>query len=688
MGNLSSGPLYLFFTGHNMNIITTEEQLAEFVAHYSTVKAFAFDVETIGENRLYPVINDVCWISFATDGRTDVIPMGHPNGELDGYDKPLLIEGQRRLAAGKPITDAHYSKDTRKWVPRFSPAPEQLTPGQVFAAIKPLMFGSQLKVAHNAKFDLKSIAKYYRGVVPSKPYFDTLTASFVINNLNKNGLKLKDCVKRELGVEMEKGIGENVALHSFSDVANYSGIDSELTWKLYLALAPKIEGNLKAVWRLEMDVTAALCDMELAGAYIDTKTLDELAEQISADKETAKANAFRIAGEAFAINSVQAKQRLLFGAEEGKKPRLVPKVKINGNINKAVLTDKGLEVARAGGELTNSHFSCSAEALEYFRGKDDLVDALLEYADLNKLLTTYVTPYKGGMVERETNGKKTLVEKKSLLINGRIHTNFKSHGAETGRFSSSEPNLQNIPSSGDYGKLIRNLFVAPPGHKLVVADYSQIEPRVIAALSQDPVLINNYMTGGDIYTTIGDTMGVDRKAGKVLVLAISYGVGPDKIAQSIGCTVQQAKDLLNNFEKKFPALSRYKDTVVRLAKQRKPMPYVETLLGRRRYIPWLNSNDRGEISRAERQAFNTVIQGSAADIMKVALVRAHMAFADEPDINVILTVHDELVTITPEDRAEETAEAIRLSMEGVRLKEITVPLKAEVYIVDKWGEAK
>jgi DNA polymerase-1 len=197
------------------------------------------------------------------------------------------------------------------------------------------------------------------------------------------------------------------------------------------------------------------------------------------------------------------------------------------------------------------------------------------------------------------------------------------------------------------------------------------------------------MTGKDIYTTIGDTMGVDRKAGKVLVLAISYGVGPDKIAASIGCTLKEAKDIINRFEEKFASIAKYKAYVIRMAKQMPGnIPYVETMFGRRRYIPDLKSNDMGLLSRAERQAFNTMIQGSAADIMKLALIRAHSCFTDESDINVILTVHDELVTIAPEDRAEEVAEAIRESMEGVKLREITVPLIAEVNIVDKWGQAK
>ncbi|CAB4123572.1 PolA DNA polymerase I - 3'-5' exonuclease and polymerase domains [uncultured Caudovirales phage] len=667
-----------------MNIITTAEQLAEFVAAYSKVDAFAWDTETIGEDRLYPVINDVCWISFATEGRTDVIPMGHPNGELTGYERPLMLAGQRRLAEGKPLLESHYTKDQKKWVAQFGEAPTQLTPSEVFKAIEPIMFGPALKIAHNAKFDLKSVAKYYKGRVPAKPHFDTLMAAFIINNQNKFDLGLAACVKRELHIEVEKGVGENVALHAFSEVAKYSGIDAEVTWKLYQALAPRITGNLTKVWRLEMDVLAALCDMELTGAYMDQDALDLLAEQIEKGKLEAEARCYKVAGKAFSINSVPAKQKILFTPQvEGDKPRLTPNVKFKGS-----LTSKGQAAQKAGEELNETHFSCSAEALEFYRGKDDLVDALLEYQDLNKLMTTYVTPYKGGEVKRTTNGKEKITDRKSLLINGRVHTNFKAHGAETGRFSSSEPNLQNIPSSGEYGKLVRNLFVAPPGYKLVVADYSQIEPRVIAAFSGDPVLMENYLTGGDVYTTIGDTMGVDRKAGKVLVLAISYGVGPDKIAASIGCTLKEAKELLVRFEQKFSSIEKYKAKVIRQAKQAGPIPFVETMFGRRRYIPELKAKGFSELGRAERQAFNTMIQGSAADLMKLALVRAHSCFINEPDINVVLTVHDELVTICPADRAEETAAAIKESMEGIKVPALGIPLIAEVYTVDKWGEAK
>jgi DNA polymerase I-like protein with 3'-5' exonuclease and polymerase domains len=666
-----------------MNIITTKKQLEELVEFYSKVDGFAFDVETVGENRIQPVVNDVLWISLATEGRTDVIPMGHPNGDFLKWDKELLLSGQKKVAAGKELKETDYSKNQAKWTPVFDAPPEQLLPGDVFKALKPLFFSDQLKVGHNVKFDLKSIAKYYRGVVPKKPFFDTLMAAFVIDNRNRGKLGLKDCSEKYLKIKVEKGIGAMVEVHSFSEVAHYSGFDSEVTWKLYKELAPRLTGSLARVWGLEMDVVGALCDMELAGATVDVEELTNLKKRLEIDIDAAVARAYRLAGKPFPMNSVQEKQKLLFSPKEEGGRGIKPNIKV-----KIALTTKGQDMLAARLPLTINQYSVSSDALEFYRSKDELVDAILEYQDLNKLMTTYVMPYLGGDIVRTNAGKSRIVEKKSLLINGKVHTSFKSHGAETGRFSSSDPNLQNIPSSGQYGKLIRNLFVAPKGYKLVVADYSQIEPRIVASFSNDPIMMDNYLNNKDIYTTIGDTVGLDRKAGKVLVLAMTYGVGPDKIASSLGLTVEAARKLLNDFTERFHDIAKYKAKVTRLASQQSPTPFVETVFGRRRYIPDLKSTEKGLRSRADRQAFNTVIQGSAADLMKLAIVRAHSCFIDEPDVNVVLTVHDELVTVAREDLAEETAEAIRLSMEGIHLPEMTVPLIAEVKIVDKWGEAK
>ena len=667
-----------------MNIITTKKQLEDLVEFYSEVDAFAFDVETVGDNRIQPKVNDVLWISLATEGRVDVIPMGHPNGEFVRWDKELLLSGERKAAAGKVLTDADYSKNQARWTPVFGEPPAQLLPGEVFTALKPLFFSDKLKIGHNVKFDLKSVAKYFRGVVPSKPFFDTLMASFVIDNRTKNSLGLADCAKRELKLHVEKGVGAQVEVHSFTDVANYSALDAEATWLLYESLAPKLIGSLQRVWHLEMDVVAALCDMELTGANIDVEEMKKLKKRIEIDLDLAKGKAFKLAKQAFSMNSVPEKQRILYSPVEEGGRGIKPNLKI-----KVALTTKGQEVASVNPDkLGIQHYSVSSDALEFYRDKDELVEAILEYQDLNKLMTTYVMPYLGGDITRTNSGKSRVVNKKSLMIDGRVHTNFKAHGAETGRFSSSDPNLQNIPSSGQYGKLIRNLFIAPEGYKLVVADYSQIEPRIIAALSRDPIMLENYMTGGDIYTTIGKTMGVDRKAGKVLVLSIAYGVGPDKIAQQVGCTITEARKLLDDFTKKFHDISKYRARVIRQATSRPSIPYVETIFGRRRYILDLKSGDKGLKNRAERQAFNTMIQGSAADLMKLAIVRAHSCFINEPDVNVVLTIHDELVTVAREDLAEEAAEAIRESMEGIKLPEIDIPLIADVKIVDRWGEAK
>jgi DNA polymerase-1 len=201
-------------------------------------------------------------------------------------------------------------------------------------------------------------------------------------------------------------------------------------------------------------------------------------------------------------------------------------------------------------------------------------------------------------------------------------------------------------------------------------------------------MVENYKNGGDIYTTVGNEMGVDRKAGKVLVLAMSYGVGPDKIARSIGCTKQEARDLLDRFSARFPSINSYRFKVLvstkKLGNKEKPVPYVTTILGRRRYLPEINSSDNMDRSGAERQAFNTKIQGSAADIIKLAMVRAHALIPKEAKL--ILTVHDELVTLTPDALVEETTTAIREAMEGINLLE--VPLVADVTVVERWGEAK
>jgi DNA polymerase-1 len=657
-----------------MNIITTKEQLDEMVAFYLTQDSFAYDVETVGPQRGITVVNEVLWISFATHGRGDVIPMGHPNGSFLSMEYPLTGQGEKRVLAGLTARESDYSRDKKKATTTFGPAPTQLFPAEVFATLKPLMFApDRLLVGHNLIFDLTSLAKYYEGKVPTGPYFDTMIASFLSDNRNKNKCGLDDCLAREFGYHMVKGVGKEVEKYSFEEVAKYAYLDARYTFLLHKSLVPKLEeGQLTKVMNLEMGVLEVLCAMKLSGAPIDTSQLEVLHTQLEIDIEKARSDIYRIAGKVFNINSNPDKQEVLYGKKDDGGQGIKPKI----------LTTNGKKKDEEGLPLLISDYSVAGEALEIYRETNPLVKAMLEYSDLNKLLTTYVIPYLGGNVTRTSNGKVKVEHKESLLIDGKIHCDFVQHGAETGRFSSRNPNLQNVPAPHTaHGKAIRNLFYAPEGYKLIVADYSQIEPRVIASMAQDPIMMKNYLDGGDIYTTVGDTMGVDRKAGKVLVLAMAYGVGPDKIASQIGCSVTEAKKLLNDFSAKFNAVNRYR---LRVVGGTRAKGYVSTILGRRRYLPDINSRDFGFKSSAERQAFNTRIQGSAADIIKLAMIRAHKMIPSES--RLILTIHDEIVTVAPDSIAEETAEAIRTAMEDIHLLE--VPLIADVKIVQRWGEAK
>lgn len=659
-----------------MNIITTQKALTDLVEYYSKVDAFAFDVESIGDHRGDPRRNTITWISLATDGRVDVIPMGHQNGEYLRTEYPLLASGTLRAEKGLELRPQDYSKDDRKAVRIFGEPPAQLTPAEVFSALKPLLNSSKVKVGHNLKFDLQSVAKYIKGL-PTTPYFCTLNASFILDNRNRNALGLDDCLKREFNYDMVKGVGKEVEKYSFEEVATYSGLDAEWTWKLYKALSERLTTDgLTGIFNLEMDVLEVICTMELRGADIDVDQLKVLKVDIEQQIEDTKGQIFALAKRPFNLNSVPEKQALLFTSKKDGGRGIRPKT----------MTPAGeRRIVEEGKDPTVYDYSVAEPALDQFRGKDELVDALLNYSDLNKLMTTYVMPYLGGDITRTLGGKSKIIEKESLLYKGRIHTDFVQYGAETGRFSSRNPNLQNVPAPHTFnGKAVRNLFVAPKGHKLVVADYSQIEPRIIASFSEDRVMCEAYKQGQDIYTTIGDRMGVDRKAGKVLVLSLAYGVGPEKIATEIDCSLNDAKKLLDSFSATFPAVNKYKRFVISESRRQSPVPFVSTMLKRRRYLPDLRAKEIWKRARAERQAFNTVIQGSAADLIKVAMIRAHHMIPDEASL--ILTVHDELVTVTPDNLADETAEAIRQAMEGVSA--LKIPIIADVKVVSRWGEAK
>jgi DNA polymerase I-like protein with 3'-5' exonuclease and polymerase domains len=673
--------------GSDADVILTAEELHDVGMLYSMVDEFAFDVETWGEHRLDCFRNQASWISLATEDRTTVIPMGHPNGEFLRWDKPLLAAGAARRAKGLPHRESDYSTNKARWVPQFDAPPTQLRPAEVFKALEYALFGPSLKFGHNLKFDLTAVAKYY-GRFPTGPYWDTMLAELVLDSRTRlEGVGLAQSVKRRLSLTMVKGVGVDVNAHSFDDVAIYSAFDSRATYLLAKAQQALFdtEGMARPLnaLNLESEALAAFAEMELAGAPVDEVALGRLRAQLEESLEATTADVYRAAGRPFNINSNAEKRDLLFAPKREGGLALRPRL----SDPKATLTPKGLTVYRTKGTLTREHLSVSEPALRAYKGVP-VVDALMEYSTLYKLWGTYVVPYGGGDVERTTAGKTKVVSKEGRIFKGRLHPEFKQMGADTSRASCTHPNLQNVPARGDWAKLIRGLFVAPEGYMLVQADWSQIEPRIIASLSGDPLMIRNYLDGADIYTTIGDAMGVARQVGKTLVLAIAYGVGPDTVADRAGCSVKEAESLMEGFDSKFAAVPRHKARVVRTARARKPVPYVETLMGYRRMLPELKSTIRGIANRAERQAYNTLIQGSAAQMMKAALVRVHESLQDEPHARLILTVHDEVLVLCREGIASEVAECVRESMEGLFVPEMRVPLVAETKIVKDWSQCK
>lgn len=656
-------------------LIQTEQQLAELVEYYLQQPAFCFDVETVGDHRGDTLRNRVTWIALSTNGRSDVIPMGHPHGDLIRWDYPLKPSGLKRQEQGLTLRPSDYSLDQRKATAVWSPAPEQLSPGEVFAGLEPLMFSGVIKVGHNLKFDLKSVAKYYRGRVPTGPYFDTMVAAFLINSGHRPGkapynrpYALASVLHRELGVEMVKGVGKEIETHSFRDARNYTVRDGKWTWLLYKELDQQITAQgLGKLMALEMDVLNVLTGMELAGAPLDMDALKALDPELLDRLVEVKSRAYKAAGREFNLASPMQVQDVLFlpkaeGGQGLKPKKLTPGAKKNG--------------VEAKDTPWQRSYSTDKEALALLNGDNPVVAALLNHSEIARLHGTYVKSYL----------------KDAPDLGGKIHADFNQIGAETGRFSCREPNLQNVPNaSTELGYKIRSLFVAnspvESGYQLVVADYSQIEPRVLASFSGDPILTKGYLSGsGDIYTELAAPLGLDRAAGKLGYLAVSYGVQADKLASQLHISKKEAETMLRDLQRKFAPVFKYKAHVIHEAKRRRPA-HVTTLLGRRRYLPDLFSQEFGPRARAERQAFNCVIQGSAADIIKLAMIRLDSTLKDElPEAQLLLQVHDELVVKCPADKTDQCVEIMRFAMEEINV--LKVPLVADIHVGDNWADAK
>ncbi len=421
---------------------------------------------------------------------------------------------------------------------------------------------------------------------------------------------------------------------------------------LVAALEPVLTGRLKelGMWELYQTVELPLCsvlaEMEQEGFLIDRKALAEFGEMLSGRIQTAQKNIFDLAGEEFNINSTQQLGRILFD-QLG-----LPPVK-----------------------KTKTGYSTNADVLDKLRGSHPIIGEILEYRQLTKLKSTYA----------DGLGK-------VIAPDGRIHTCFQNTVTATGRLSSTEPNLQNIPIRTELGAQLRKMFVAPEGRVLVDADYSQIELRLLACMAGDRAMIDGFNSGEDIHRiTASQVFGVPqeevtpqmRRSAKAVNFGIVYGISPFSLSQDIGVTVAQAKEYMEKYFQHYSGVRSYMDGVVARARAD---GYVTTLFARRRWVPELKSSNFNTRSFGERVALNAPIQGTAADIIKVAMIRVRdRLLAEGLKGRLVLQVHDELIVECPEEEAEAVRRLVKEEMEAVI--SLPVPLVADTAVGRSWADA-
>jgi DNA polymerase I-like protein with 3'-5' exonuclease and polymerase domains len=629
---------------HASQVITDTHSLAEAMQHFLAQDSFVIDVETIGEDRLVPAVNQVLWVALATHGRSVVIPLGHPNGD------ELLRKATWRK-----------NKDTglRETIPaQFSPPRPQLRPSQVFEALEPLLFSDRQKIAHNVPFDILSVAKYYDGAFPEGPYFDTAVAQWAVNE-NLLNFKLKPLLERRFGLRYDDAdVGKRVEDHTFRDVALYAWLDARGTWLLKQDLDTLIDvEQVRDIWNLEMDLVPVLLHMQSHGCPVDVAELERMRTDLRAKLITVEADCYRAAGRVINLGSYPQKADLLYGKD-------------GFNLKPLRFTDKGAP-------------STDAAALKLYPD-NEFCRTLLEYQEFDKLLGTYVEGYLG-------NDKK-----RSQIFDGRIYPSFKQHGAKTGRFSCSAPNVQNWPRpSTDFGKRIRDIIIPGEDQVLLVADYGQIEQRILAHYCGPGALMQGFLDGQDAHTTTASTVyGVrpedvtkeQRQDAKAIAFAINYDAGPATVGEMAGCSERKARQLLKMHEQAFPEIYAFKRKLKATVMGRRPTPYLRTILGRKRRLPDLLHRNKNIRADAERQIVNSCIQGGNADLTKLAMVRFYQM--RRPGMQLLLTVHDELAALAPRDDAEECAKVLHEAMAGPEMQMLAVPVVTDVKICNRWSEGK
>ncbi|HSH01565.1 MAG TPA: DNA polymerase I [Anaerolineae bacterium] len=620
-------------------IVRTSKQLKELVKKLNKASLISFDIETTSLDKQTADIVGICLAVEAGTGY--YIPVGHLQNEAQAKT------GQMGLFAGEPEL-----------------VEGQLPLAEVLAALRPPLTNPEIgKVAHNAKYDYSILDRH--GLTVSPITFDTMLAEWLTDPSSKHK-GLKDLAYHRLQVSMtpitdligsgRKSVTFDVV--AIEDAAPYGAADADITLRLHEKLHKELEEKgLMSLMELEVSLIPILAAMEQAGIGLDQEFFAEMQAELETDIAKIEAEIHEIAGEEFNVNSTQQLSDILF-------------MKLNLNHERLRKTKSG-------------YYSTASDVLEGLLAEDEerglgIVPKVLDYRELSKIKSTYVDALPA-LINEET---------------GRLHTSFNQTGTVTGRIASSNPNLQNIPIRSEVGRRIRRGFVARPGWQFLAADYSQVELRILAHVSQDEALLRAFREDQDIHRTtaaavynipVEEVTYNQRRFAKAVNFGLIYGMGAFRLSRDSDLTLGESKEYIAEYFARFPGIRSYLDGTKEEAARK---GYTETLLGRRRYFPILQEgktrNDHLR-ARAEREAINHPIQGSAADIIKIAMIQLYEKLANFK-ANMLLQVHDELVLEVP----DEELEAVRaLTLETMsQAYKLDVPLKVESNIGQNWLEAK
>ncbi|MDQ2884971.1 MAG: DNA polymerase I [Chloroflexota bacterium] len=532
----------------------------------------------------------------------------------------------------------------------------QLPLDYVLEKLRPVLEDEQiLKYMHNAKYDMALLKRYkidVRGLA-----FDTMVGAYLAEP-GRRGLGLKDQAFQRLNVVMtpiRDLIGSGSKMITMDRVpvrkaADYAGADADMTLRLVASVKADLEKHnlLKLYNRIELPLIPVLMQMELHGVALDADFLRAFTEQLAEQLHLLESGIYDAVGHQFNINSPKQLGDVLFG-----------------------------ELKLPSGKKTKTGYSVNADVIESLQGRHPVVDYLLNYRQLSKLKSTYA------------DGLLSLMDETT----GRVYTSFNQTIASSGRLSSSNPNLQNIPVRTELGRQIRRAFIADPSYVLLTADYSQIELRILAHITHEPRLVEAFSHNEDIHTiTASSLFGVpveqvtkdQRRLAKTVVYAVLYGQSAFGLSQVTGMSNSDAATFIKRYHETFPNIKVYVDSTLAQARTQR---YVNTLYGRKRFIPDMRVLSHTERQALEREAINMPIQGTNADLIKIAMLRLHHVLKEtHMKTRMILQVHDELVFEVPVEELERTRRLVKKEMEGVA--QLAVPIKVEMKVGRNWYEAE